>query len=939
MITLHYYTYSQGGALMRALNAIATFFGTATFGSMLSIAIMVGAVLTLGLFTFSRNPQHLWKWAIVFALVPLLLIQQKARMLVIDLTEPGSTYVVDNVPFVVALPTWAASTLMAGITESVEAIFTTSDEHRYGRTGMLFGSELFLLSRQADVKEVALRRRWYDFFHNCIIGDVEINDKYTWDELGETPDLFGFLDKHSMSPLRGVILSNGEFQTCREFYPDLRRDFEYAAKGDLNLLSTYLFGRHASVYSEQLNRALSNSYHSFIGISNSAVDVLRQNMAINAVRFSINTLDPTSNALNYAYTQNKMQQTSMWATLGMQAREFLPMLHTMMFFIFSCLGFFVIAAAMIPSMTKMVLLNYVRTFFYLATWPALFAILNGIMLWTLESRSLSTASLFNGLSLKNAIALDELHIRFAWMTGFLMMSIPVLVGKILQGGGRFVESMNYQLASMINSTNARVSASASTGNVDFGNLQMSNHAFNNMTANKLDDTVALRTGMASVQNPDGSMTNTYFNDGNRQTFHSQDTESKALWSTQVQSLLQTSIQDQYAQAISAQTQTSASLTDAFNKGHQIQNRWNDAWSSSQSYGEGHTLSTEGHIAQANSKMGAAIESVSKTLGWTEDQSSAYLMAASAGVEIGTPKMLGSSIGTGVKWSDENREAFSHMTAEQKQVMDQATHQYSDGATALQRAGFTLDAKDNRSAMEQYAHDFALNYQRTQGLVVSASESSAKVDSLSSLKSQMESDSASFSASAMSGFQRYLEGIFSGDPEELQRLMTARLPEEIKEVQGYYAKYLDSKDFQRNFGLAPPYNEMDDLAELHLAPELRSQPSLTPKQKAMAQSEAELAQSSIEEITTDMIRLYDSERLFSPDDHRNVRGNAAVWGGHLQSQADPESESSDDSQASPPSEHVRKVESHTTAPDMVQNEQQYEGYKQYVRRKDDTSEQE
>nr|WP_262507455.1 conjugal transfer protein TraG N-terminal domain-containing protein [Vibrio harveyi] len=63
--------------------------------------------------------------------------------------------------------------------EGVEAIFTTSDDERYGRTGMLFGSELYQLSRQSSVREIGLKKLWSDYFHNCMIGDVRINGKYT----------------------------------------------------------------------------------------------------------------------------------------------------------------------------------------------------------------------------------------------------------------------------------------------------------------------------------------------------------------------------------------------------------------------------------------------------------------------------------------------------------------------------------------------------------------------------------------------------------------------------------------------------------------------------------------------------------------------------------------------------------------------------------------
>ncbi|MDA0126455.1 conjugal transfer protein TraG N-terminal domain-containing protein, partial [Vibrio sp. MM46] len=125
---------------------------------------------------------------------PLFLINMKADMLIIDKTQPGKVYKVDNVPYLVAVPTYFFSSIMVGMAEGVEAIFTTSDDERYGRTGMLFGSELYQLSRQSSVREIGLKKLWSDYFHNCMIGDVRINGKYTWDELFAAPDIFTFLD-------------------------------------------------------------------------------------------------------------------------------------------------------------------------------------------------------------------------------------------------------------------------------------------------------------------------------------------------------------------------------------------------------------------------------------------------------------------------------------------------------------------------------------------------------------------------------------------------------------------------------------------------------------------------------------------------------------------------------------------------------------------------
>ncbi|MFS1985964.1 conjugal transfer protein TraG N-terminal domain-containing protein [Vibrio breoganii] len=87
-MTLEYYTYTQGAAIQKALNAIATFFVSQSFASMMSISLMIGAAMTYAYFVATRNPKHIYIWAIVFALVPSMLIKQTVTMQVIDKTEP-----------------------------------------------------------------------------------------------------------------------------------------------------------------------------------------------------------------------------------------------------------------------------------------------------------------------------------------------------------------------------------------------------------------------------------------------------------------------------------------------------------------------------------------------------------------------------------------------------------------------------------------------------------------------------------------------------------------------------------------------------------------------------------------------------------------------------------------------------------------------------------
>ncbi|MFS1963317.1 hypothetical protein BCU31_025325 [Vibrio lentus] len=195
-----------------------------------------------------------------------------------------------------------------------------------------------------------------------------------------------------------------------------------------------------------------------------------------------------------------------------------------------------------------------------------------------------------------------------------MMTIPVLAGKILQGGVAAAQAMNYQLAGMINgSTNARVSAASSTGNMDFGNLQMQNHSLNNTSANKFDDNMLLRTGMNTAHQRDGSsITKTDKMKMAAGCITRRKRNPNPYGKRKPPNMLQnTASTTNIPDAKTAQTQNMNSFNDSFSKGFQQSDRWNDNWSKNRSYGDGQTMSTEGQISQSHSKMDSAIQSVSE----------------------------------------------------------------------------------------------------------------------------------------------------------------------------------------------------------------------------------------------------------------------------------------------------------------------------------------
>ncbi|CAK2056255.1 conjugal transfer mating pair stabilization protein TraG [Vibrio crassostreae] len=833
---LEYYTYTSGEVVNKAFNALATFFRTNTFGDYLQMCMMLGLITSLFIFMLSRNPKDLIKWMVVFFAVPLFLINMKADMLIIDKTQPGKAYKVDNVPYLVAVPTYFFSSIMVGMAEGVESIFTTSDDERYGRTGMLFGSELYQLSRQSRINELALQKLWRDYFHNCMIGDVRINGKYTWDELFTAPDIFAFLDGVRQSPLRALYLDEGggrsTYKRCEEAYPIIKQRFDDAANKNMSLLAHQLLGKDADRYKPQVVQSLTRSYDKFFRMSTSASSTIKQNMLMNELRYNLDSLDPTQAALNYAYTTNKLQTTSMWASLGLMAREYLPMLHTMMFMLFACLGFFVAGAAVIPGLTMMVLKNYFGTFAFLATWPALFAIINGFQLWGLESLSTDVSGKFGGLVLSNANAADELHSRFAWITGILMIGVPMIAKGILKGGQEVMSSMNYQLSSMINSTNARASAAASTGNLDFGSMQIDNHSMNNTHANKFDTNTLANQGHSYTQNPDGSVT-TQHGDG-RTTYDSSQTTSRGNISANTQSMLQESVANARNQTQQNLAQTSTQLAQTLQGGAALSDRWHDSVGKNLAYGEGSTSGFNTQVSEGMNDMQTAVDSVIQQTGWTKDQSKAYLQSVYGGFEggVGTgkgasPFNLGAS--GGVKWSDDERTAYSKMNTEQKQQLEQATQQYTEGANAVTSAGTQVDNKDTRTSVEQFAHDFAINASNTKSLGVSAMQSQSDLNALSNTQTRLNSGSASFTANAIQGFQNYLENTVP-HKSDVQRLMTAYQPEDIAEAKEQWQDYTRTEEFTTMAGLdGDTAKIVATMEKAHETSTPTQQPELTPEQ--------------------------------------------------------------------------------------------------------------
>lgn len=809
---MEYITYTSGEVARQALNTIATFCSSDEFASLQSIALFFGAIVTMYLYTTSRDHNHIIRWFVVFGIIPLSLINIKATMQIIDKTEPTYTASVANVPYIVALPSHFMGQLMSGLVEKTESIAALPDDERFGRTGMMFGSKLFMMAQSPSLQDTTAQGIWNEFFQNCIRGDIEINAKYSWSDIYDNPDIFAFLDSQSMSPLRGVMLPNGTFKTCAVVYPDIKTAFSSDVLSHINKLGSYLYGNRAASKMGFLRSSIENAYSTYGSISTNSNQIFLQNMAINAVRNSVHDMGNTTGlAMNYAYTSNKMQTTSMWMSIGLQAQEFVPMIHTIFFLMFSCFSFVVVLVALIPNMTLSVLGNYFKTFANLALHPFVFAILNSIMNWSLESRSSGFTDDLGGFTLSNANAVDEMHTRFAAVAGYLMMSTPLIAAGLLKGGSAIFGSLNYGLAGMVNSVAGRTSTAVATGDISQGNTSINTHAFNNTNANKHDTSGLQKHHSNTVQQRDGGYLTTFSN-GDAQ-FDNTGTVTNAHYNLAETESINKALRNEFAETNQSLQANSKQISNGNSYSSNSLQTWGFQHSDTSQYSNRDVIATSSNLNNNVTQMQSSLESVSNITGFSNSDSIGLMKSLGAqmkaGASVPASKILDAGVGVNAGVSKENAERWEAMTSEQRQQVWQEAINYNSSASNVLDIASSKEASDLNSDTRSWLANWSNNFTETDNAMKSSIATHQRSTALTDAITLMDQQGINVSKNLMPMFQGYVENrIEQANPtatrEEVAQhtysIMTDKSAEGSRNRDQLLEQYIDSDTFVKDLSM-------------------------------------------------------------------------------------------------------------------------------------------
>ena len=503
---LEIYAIAGGDWLRGNLNAIAAFMGTGTWSTIEKMCIAISVLIVAGNWVKKHNVMDLIGWVFSLTLVSMLVVI-RTPVQIIDYSNVAQVYEVDNVPIGLAIPASLTTRVGNALIQSYEMVFALPDSVTYSKTGMLFGSNLVAKSTDFLSQNPQITTLFSDYVQNCVMGDIFLNHKYSFEELLNSPDPYTLIFANP-SPLRGVFDKNNQFQTCEEASRDLKSALA---------LDTQTGGKTWNYYVRQLfggkpnpdllfSQMIGDSYNYFYSSGQSAGQIIRQNVTMNALRSGIQSYaarsGDTASLVNIANTSSLEKQRLAQATMGHQALRALPLMQTVIMGIMIGMFPIMVMAAMFNMMTLQVLKGYVFALIWLQTWPLLFAILNSAMAYYAKQNGVPVVlSELSQVQLKNS--------DIATTAGYIAVMIPPLSWGIVKSMGAAFSSAYSHFSSSGLSATSQAASGVVDGNYSFANMQMENVSGyswgTNSTTSFGQMSRQLANGGISTQTRDGSM--------------------------------------------------------------------------------------------------------------------------------------------------------------------------------------------------------------------------------------------------------------------------------------------------------------------------------------------------------------------------------------------------------------------------------------------------
>ncbi|ADU73070.1 conjugal transfer mating-pair stabilization protein TraG [Pantoea sp. At-9b] len=807
-----------GGDMWRQVfNGVVTIIGSDTFSTLKRIVGLFGVLGVMFSFIKSRNPMVFLHWVAIFFVITSVLLVPKRSVQIIDITDPAAVYEVDNVPAGLAAIAGLATGAGFGVAQLYDYALARPDTLTYTKSGMLFGSQVVAQSSDFRTQNPQLAQMLTDYVEDCVVGDILLNNKYTVAQLLNSTDPLTLITSNP-SPLRGLYQDAGggrQFITCQQAAVVIQNliGSDISIGGTTwHALATRLFGSRVDA-NALLSSAMDDSYNFFYAGGLSASQIMRNNVTNAAILdgwkgFAARSSD-TANLLNLATESSLTKQRISWGAGGVIAARTLPMFQSLMMLVLIGLFPLVIALSLVNhSIFGLNTLKlYAGGFLYFQMWPVMFAILNSLANFYLQSKTGGTALV---LANQDQVALQ--HSDAANIAGYLSMSIPVLAFFLTKGAASVAsQAVGGIMSSAAFATGGQASTTAD-GNWSFNNMSM-----DNVNANKFDTNMTRRSGQQAFQTGNGSM-HTQTADG-----HSVYDTSGAISNLPVNMRLSALASSGFSeQARQAQQQAQSSL-DGYNhsvtSGFQQMNQLTHQSGNSDSVTQGSDSSVATSVSRGASRMQSAVESYAKSHNVSEQQAYNQLMditnqggtGARGYVKFDSGDQLAGKLGkwaTGLSAGGEGSVDWRHTSGSSHGTQDshaegrdnrhdrssQEARDFREGMDMVTSARLTESGShtDNQSASQ--AQQFAATLNDAKSQYHQYTESSTRSQEFSRMATLSQTQSASLDANYNQEFVDWTTAKYGSDA---QNILT-----NVRSAQGAATEFMHERlepEIMRNYG--------------------------------------------------------------------------------------------------------------------------------------------
>ena len=491
------FTLGGGTYLVDLLNAVAAITSGGAYIVLAQLSGAAGLAWMLFRTAFGGSWKDNGKWILLFVAVWGAMIVPQATVRVVDRLDPAlAPAVVANVPIGLALFASLTSQVGDGLTRLTEQAFALPNDLTYQRHGLIFGARLAAAATRLEVTDAVFARNLRSFSRQCVFYALLLGH-VSADELRESTDLWALITASrtpsaGASPARMVELARRtgagivekEVVTCAEAAGRLNAQWATELRRAGAVFGRRLFPDAATdaLARAELMAALPAAHDFLIGASRSAVEVMRQQMVLNAVHDAGEqwAAEAGNAAALRAYTEARAeaQTVSAYRAIGRQAETWVPMLRV----VFECLyvGAFPMAVLlMLTPAGAAIFRSYVTGLVWLQSWGPLYAVLHRIAMGEAAERMSITALMPGGdagISLVAQAGIRAVAADVAVMSGYLSMSVPFLAAALAYGLSKATV-----LATSVLAVGQDAASSAAhegtTGNLSLGNTSHDTHRF------------------------------------------------------------------------------------------------------------------------------------------------------------------------------------------------------------------------------------------------------------------------------------------------------------------------------------------------------------------------------------------------------------------------------------------------------------------------------